>query len=94
MNTLLLTIVLGGSSSGLVAILIHLLILVLVLGLIYWIITLLPLPPLVLRIAQIVLAIVVIIWLASLVACTPTGPYHQNDDPPPHPTPLGQAHPH
>lgn len=71
MNTILaiVTVVSGGS---LVAILINILILLLILSLIYYVITLLPLPPIFRNVAQIVLAIVVIIYLASLLTgCTP-----------------------
>ena len=61
---LLAAFISGGSLPGL---LINFLITLLILGLIYWIITLLPVPPIVLTVAQVVLALILIIWLASLL---------------------------
>lgn len=64
------------SGTGLIGVLINLLILLLILSLVYYIITLLPLPPLFLRIAQIILAIILILFLASmLTSCSMSGQY-------------------
>lgn len=50
-----------------ISVLVSLLIAVLVLGVIYWIITLIPLPEPFHRIAQVILAIIFLIWLVYLL---------------------------
>ncbi|MGE0797297.1 MAG: hypothetical protein AB7G13_28795 [Lautropia sp.] len=51
--------------------LISLLILVLILGLIYWVITLIPLPPPFKTVALVVFAIIAILYLVSMLGALP-----------------------
>jgi hypothetical protein len=54
-----------------ISLLVWLLILALVLGVVWWVITLLPLPPPVVRIAQVIIAVIFVIVLIDLVLGIP-----------------------
>lgn len=57
------------------SLLISILIVCLIVGVIYWALSVLPLPPPVRMVVQVVLAIIVVIWLISLLSGgLPTGP--------------------
>ena len=54
--------------------LIGLLVVILIVGCIYWLITLLPLPPPFKTVALVILILIVIIWLASSLGAFGSGP--------------------
>ena len=65
MNLILLAQTLAG--SGLIALLVHILILAIVMGLIWWIITLIPLPPPFGQVVRVVFVVICVIILICLI---------------------------
>jgi hypothetical protein len=66
MNLLLSAVLLAG-TGGLVALLIHILIIALILGLIWWVLTLIPLPDPFALILRVVFAIICVIIVINLL---------------------------
>lgn len=74
MNLLLASAIVIGGASGLVGLLVHLLILCLILGLIWWVLTMIPLPApfgQVVRVVFCVVCVIILIYfLLGIAGCT------------------------